>query len=693
MSFLTSLITGYLNADAEIMKDSREYEAEQAEKKRLAKIESDKATLAWERGVIKQALAKQDDLYKTYLTKYAEGKVKEFPNALKLIELNKRNILMGKGPLFDFGNYLKPKDDAEKFATIFGSGANKIGTNIDIDKNPTYNNSEALLGFFNTIGLDETQLNKVKNFSSSEKAFMLGKLNSAKNKYSNEFFGQTTKGGWNPAQSPKQLPILENQFKGGGLKTLQIALGDTSGTGVNTNNKLVQDHELSQQNENRTNSDTYFFFPNNTNTTVTPTGITVDENLKGGLEKVAKKLVPDGNIKTAGIYFRNVNDIKFMMGGKLQNEDVKNLFIGSVKLASFEGANGLDPDKRLYKYSDDEIKFWYSKVYDGVIVKPGDLDLAAAVLMPSMSYPNEGVTEEFASERSSLTFQNYAVNSFKGKIPADKPLEIAKAFTEMKQRASDLKLAEDQIIDIIRLKDEVNETEAFSKLRNFAIGTLSPSQGFVGDLIGNLFGSADNRRLKTDGTLYDNGKRSLTQDFLDRLESRVTNAKSEQQAQLEAIRISVAFRMARAADPSGRLSNQDIELQLMRLGGSPFDTPKMALAKLKTVLDDIKRGQKVLNVLVRYGSSTEQMTKNDQRYFDAIITANELTNRKNAIDTPSSSLNNNDSTLTFKKPKSGIYQDNIYISGTDYYIVPNHMNNDFTKFTKIPSNRLNEYKK
>ena len=693
MSFLTSLITGYLNADAEIMKDSREYEAEQAEKRRLAKIESDKATLAWERGIIKQALAEQDDLYKTYLTKYAEGKVKEFPNALKFIQINKQGILQGTGPIFDLSNYIKPKDDVEKFATVFGSGANKIGTNIDIDKTPSYNNAEAMIGFFNTIGNNETQLNKVKNFNKNEKAEMLGKLNYVINKYSNEYFGQITKGGWSPAVSPKQIPILENQFKGGGLNTLRITLGDTSGTGVNKNNKLVQDHELSQQDENRANSDTYFFFPNSNNTTVVPTGITVNQNLKEGLNKVAKRLVPDGNVKTAGIYFRNVNDIKFMMGGKLQNEDVKNLFIGSVRLASFEGAGGLDPDKRLYKYSDDEIKFWYSKVYDGVIVKPGDLDLAAAVLMPSMSYPNEGVTENFSSERSSLTFQNYAVNSFKGKIPANKPLEIAKAFSEMKQRASDLKLAEDQLVDIIRLTDSKNETEAFSKLRNFAIGAFSPTQGFVGDLIGGLFGSADNRRLKTDGTLYDNGKRSLTPEFLDRLESRVTKAKSEEQAQLEAIRISVAFRMARAADPSGRLSNQDIELQLMRLGGSPFDTPKMALAKLKTVLDDIKRGQKVLNVLVRYGNSTEQMTKNDQRYFDAIITANELTNRKNAIDTPSSNLNNTDSTLTFKKPKSGIYQDNIYISGTDYYIVPNHMNNDFTKFTKIPSNRLNEYKK
>ena len=37
-------------------------------------------------------------------------------------------------------------------------------------------------------------------------------------------------------------------------------------------------------------------------------------------------------------------------------------------------------------------------------------------------------------------------------------------------------------------------------------------------------------------------------------------------ARFEALRIALAFQMARAADPSGRLSNQDIDQQLSRLG-------------------------------------------------------------------------------------------------------------------------------
>ena len=94
----------------------------------------------------------------------------------------------------------------------------------------------------------------------------------------------------------------------------------------------------------------------------------------------------------------------------------------------------------------------------------------------------------------------------------------------------------------------------------FAYGTLSLTDGFLGDLLTGIFGSADERVLKTDGSLYDNGKKSITGDYLEELEKRITGATSAEQAQLEAIRISVAFKMARAADPSGRLSNQDIEL-------------------------------------------------------------------------------------------------------------------------------------
>ena len=53
-----------------------------------------------------------------------------------------------------------------------------------------------------------------------------------------------------------------------------------------------------------------------------------------------------------------------------------------------------------------------------------------------------------------------------------------------------------------------------------------------------------------------------------------------------AIQITLAFALARAEDPSGRLSNQDIEAQMARIGGTNFSNLKMAEASIMQTLSD-----------------------------------------------------------------------------------------------------------
>ena len=86
----------------------------------------------------------------------------------------------------------------------------------------------------------------------------------------------------------------------------------------------------------------------------------LNKQYEDGFSKVTNKLVPNGNKKSAGYYYANVRDIKDMMGSKLKANDVQNLFFASVKLANLNGAEGLDPDRRLYKYDDKEILYWYN---------------------------------------------------------------------------------------------------------------------------------------------------------------------------------------------------------------------------------------------------------------------------------------------------------------------------------------------
>lgn len=696
MSFLVGLMTGYLNEDTEIMRNQAEYDREQAKTKQALAQELEKEKRVLNQELMKKAITAQYTGFAEYSKKFADGKVAAIPNAQAIVEANIQSIKLTGRPVFDFSSLLQTLDDAEKFNMTFGSGAHAIKTHIDFDKTPSYNNAEALVGFFNGRGNDPQFINKLSMQTPSEKVATLSAITRAENKFKNEYFGQITKGGWNPETTPKKVPTLDgDRYKG--LINVKTALGAAIGGPSSIDSKIATYEASMNVSNNEKGMDTYFFIRDNSGNTETPMGITIDKQYEDGFSKVTNKLVPNGNKKAAGYYYANVRDIKDMMGSKLKANDVQNLFFNSVKLANFNGAEGLDPDRRLYKYDDKEILYWYNKVYDGKLVKPGDIDLAAAVLMPSMSYANEGMKNEFDSETTSLTFQNFAVNFFKGKIPPTQVDKISKAFNEMKTRATDLKDSEQDIIRIIKLTDEKNETEAFSQLKAFAYGTLSLSEGFLGDLLTSIFGSADERVLKTDGSLYDNGKKSITADYLKTLQDRISNAPNSELAELEAIRISVAFKMARAADPSGRLSNQDIELQLRKLGGGLFQTPSMALTKLNTVLRDIRRGRKVLDVIVNFGRSGDYMTKNDQRFFDGIITANELYNRKEAID---NNVNNKAKDTgeiqpnQFRKTTTGIYQDSVHIGpDLNYYNVPNYAKGDFSIYTLIPDNELEKYKK
>ena len=77
--------------------------------------------------------------------------------------------------------------------------------------------------------------------------------------------------------------------------------------------------------------------------------------------------------------------------------------------------------------------------------------------------------------------------------------------------------------------------------------------------------------------------------------------------QAEAIMIVLAADMARAADPSGRLSNQDFEVQLKRLGKTGFFSTKLGqFAALGTVMDDFaNRFQRIemVNAIVNSSSN------------------------------------------------------------------------------------------
>jgi len=67
---------------------------------------------------------------------------------------------------------------------------------------------------------------------------------------------------------------------------------------------------------------------------------------------------------------------------------------------------------------------------------------------------------------------------------------------------------------------------------------------------------------------------------------------------IDSLKLSLAAQMARAVDPSGRLSNQDFEIQLRRLGQSGLFVSKVqAGASLNQVIEDFQRTQRRLVLL------------------------------------------------------------------------------------------------
>jgi len=92
-------------------------------------------------------------------------------------------------------------------------------------------------------------------------------------------------------------------------------------------------------------------------------------------------------------------------------------------------------------------------------------------------------------------------------------------------------------------------------------------------------------------------------------------------SEIDALKLSLAAQMARAVDPSGRLSNQDFEIQLQRLGQTGLFTSKVqAGASLGVVLDEFKRRRRRLEVLHEVASKPTEFGKREARILKADAT-------------------------------------------------------------------------
>ena len=109
--------------------------------------------------------------------------------------------------------------------------------------------------------------------------------------------------------------------------------------------------------------------------------------------------------------------------------------------------------------------------------------------------------------------------------------------------------------------------------------------------------------LNLDNKVYQAYQRGLQEASRAGIRGEKATERAIRFAKIEASRISLAFQMARAADPSGRLSNQDIEAQLIRLGTN-WDAPEVLEQRVMKTIQEFETIQNRYKTMVKFGRST-----------------------------------------------------------------------------------------
>ena len=177
--------------------------------------------------------------------------------------------------------------------------------------------------------------------------------------------------------------------------------------------------------------------------------------------------------------------------------------------------------------------------------------------------------------------------------------------------------------------EEIQYSMAYQAFKGKMVAYFDLDTGILGNAVRDL-------NPFSEGSLNPENDERFTTEYQAYLNARVANAPDEKMAALEAMRISLAFEMARAADPSGRLSNQDIELQLRKLG-SNFQTIGQAQAALQVSIREFEKKQQQYAVFARYASDDRPATANDYKIVDAAIAVDFL-NRNGNVATASAAM-------------------------------------------------------
>lgn len=165
-------------------------------------------------------------------------------------------------------------------------------------------------------------------------------------------------------------------------------------------------------------------------------------------------------------------------------------------------------------------------------------------------------------------------------------------------------------VDVAQVREQYSETQETLRLLNelrTKVGKGTTPTGFVAALK-TVFGGAFGEGGQLDQLLGNNTDGVGSQEVLQRAKDLgfISTTVIKDLSEIEAMKLTLAAKMARAIDPSGRLSNQDFEVQLQRLGQSGVFTGKLeSLSKLDIVIDDFSNRSSRMTVLNELANASQ----------------------------------------------------------------------------------------
>lgn len=332
----------------------------------------------------------------------------------------------------------------------------------------------------------------------------------------------------------------------------------------------------------------------------------------------AKFMSSNFNITMGGNVFDYWHNKHLTLPG-MKTEDKTRYFKYSLNVGkAIPNVQNLDPDKDLYRLLSDERAAF--DVYEKIMENTDNTSISKIYALSTyMTGPKKHLDiapppagSMYSIVTNPYSKEEYAAMKYYGKDP-----QPSQNFASMKEKFLNVDTVTKNIGTLYNKVEQLNKDAPapmiYQLFKNNLEAIFSLEEGVVGGIARDIVSFKND-----DEDVNRFNEKELTSGYLKELAYRGNSSRSEEVAQIQALRITLAFQMARAADPSGRLSNQDIEQQMAKLGTN-LTTPTAMLGALRVTLREFQEQKQKLDLLIKFGQGSDPATDSDFKLIDAVI--------------------------------------------------------------------------